>query len=135
MARLMAIDYGMKRCGIAVTDPLQMIARGLTTVAANELEAYLKSYFKTEEVEAVVFGKSINLEGEENPVHAAAKKFADRLQKAFPELKIYWEDERFTSKEAIQVLIKSGVPKMKRRNKSLLDEVSATLILQAYMEK
>jgi len=130
----MAFDFGLKRTGIAVTDPMQIISTGLKTVETKKLLAFIDQYLKTEEVEAFVFGLSLQLDGSENSVQAKTKKFAENLNKKYPQINIFWEDERYTSKEAMQTLILSGVPKMKRRNKALLDEVSATLILQTFME-
>lgn len=130
----MAFDFGFKRTGIAVTDPLQIISTGLKTVETKKLLDFIDSYLKTEKVEAFVFGLSLQLDGKENPIQTKTKQFADKLKKKYPEINIHWEDERYTSKEAMQTLILSGIPKMKRRNKALLDEVSATLILQNFME-
>jgi len=134
MSRIMAFDYGRKRTGIAVSDPLQIIATGLTTVITKDLYKYIKEYMLTEEVEAFVFGKSLHLNGEENTIQQYIDKTAEKLTKLYPTIKVYFEDERFTSKDAVQSMILGGVPKHKRRNKALIDEVSATLILQSFME-
>jgi len=133
MARIVAIDYGTRRVGIAVTDPLQIIATGLTTVDAAKALDFLVNYAKNEEVELFVVGDPVSLNG--TPTHATepTNRFVEQLKKALPHIPIAREDERFTSKEAMQTLILSGVRKKKRRNKKLLDEISATLILQSYL--
>jgi len=135
MARLMGIDYGGKRTGIAVTDRLQIIATGLCTVATNELMPFLENYCKEEEVECFVLGDPHNLDGSATHATPLVAAFKKKLKKKFPETPIELVDESFTSKMAMQTLIASGVKKMKRRNKALLDEVSATLILKSYMEQ
>lgn len=130
----MAFDFGYKRTGIAVTDPLQIISTGLKTVETKKLMEFIEDYLKVEPVEAFVFGLSLQLDGTENSIQKKTTEFANKLAKKYPQINIHWEDERYTSKDAMQTLILSGVPKMKRRNKALLDEVSATLILQTFME-
>ncbi len=135
MARILAIDYGKKRCGIAVTDPMQIIAQGLTTVNTPELLNFLKDYCLTEEVECFVVGLPLNLQAEATDATAAADQFVSRLQEQFPDKAIERIDERFTSVLAQRAIIASGVKKKKRRNKALLDEVSATIILQSYMDR
>ncbi len=129
----MAIDYGMKRTGIAVTDPLQIIATGLTAVDTKNIFDFLKDYLKTEEVEQFVVGYPIHLDSNESPMSLAVDKFIEDLQKNHPTIPVDREDERFTSKMAAQSLVQSGVRKKKRQNKKLLDEVSAVLILQGYL--
>lgn len=134
MQRILAIDYGTKRCGIAVSDPMQIIAQGLTTVHPNELIPFLNDYFKKEKVSTIVLGYPLGLD--DQPTDST--KYVDKLHQRF--LRIYTDkevvlwDERYTSKLAVQALVASGVRKSQRRNKALVDEVSATIILQEYME-
>jgi putative Holliday junction resolvase len=134
MSRLMAIDYGTKRCGIAVSDPLQIIANGLTTVASNEILTFLETYFQKEKVETLIVGDPKRMSGEATDATVHVNNFVKQLQKKFPELKIERIDERFTSKMAFQTMIDSGLKKKARQNKALIDEISATIILQSYME-
>lgn len=133
MARIMAIDYGKKRVGLAVTDNAQIIASGLTTVPEKEIIDFLKDYFHKEKVEKIILGMPVGLDGEETDATKSVQKFLEKLKKTFPNTPIQLADERFTSKMAMETLIKSGVPQKKRRNKALLDEVSATIILQDYL--
>jgi len=133
VARILAIDYGMKRTGLAVTDPMQIIATGLTAVDTKNIFDFLKDYLKNEEVELFVVGYPIHLDGNESPMSLAVDKFIENLQKNHPHIPVDKEDERFTSQMAARSLVQSGVKKKKRQNKKLLDEVSAVLILQAYM--
>ncbi len=133
MARILAIDYGMKRTGLAVTDPMQIIATGLTAVDTKNIFDFLKDYLNNEEVEQFVVGYPIHLDGNESPMSLAVDKFIEVLQKNHPHIPVDKEDERFTSQMAARSLVQSGVKKKKRQNKKLLDEVSAVLILQAYM--
>jgi len=130
----MAFDYGLKRTGIAVTDLSKIIATGLTTVPTSELMPFIKNYMKTESVEGFVFGNALQLNGQDNAINQKIKGFAAVLKNNFPNIAQYFEDERYTSKQAVESLIKSGVPKQKRKNKALIDEVSATLILQQFMQ-
>ena len=134
MARLMAIDYGTKRCGIAVSDPLQIIANGLTTVHAKDIFEFLTNYFQKEETETIVVGEPKKLDGTATDSTIHVNAFVEKLKKAFPDKKIERIDERFTSKMAFQTMIDSGLKKKARRNKELVDEISATIILQSYME-
>ncbi len=134
MARIMAFDYGLKRTGIAVSDVNQLIATGLTTVVTHQLLPFIKDYTKTENIEAFVFGNALHLNGAENAINQKIKGFAAVLHNNFPNIALYFEDERYTSKQAVESLVKSGVPKQKRTNKALIDEVSATLILQQFMQ-
>lgn len=134
MPRIMAIDYGSKRCGIAVTDPLQIIANGLTTVSTHELFTFLENYFAKEEVETIVVGEPKRLNGTATHATPLVNAFVQQLSKKFPAKKIERVDERFTSKMAFQTMIDSGLKKKDRANKALVDEVSATIILQSYME-
>ncbi len=135
MARILAIDYGKKRTGIAVTDPLQIIASGLTTVETTKLFEFLKDYFKKEEVETIVIGFPFQHENT-RVAHSVPliEAFIKRFKKVFPEIPIVKEDEHFTSNMATQAMIDGGVKKMKRRDKALVDKISAAIILQSYME-
>ena len=134
MARLLAIDYGKKRTGLAVTDELQIIANGLGTVATSTLVDYLLDYVKREPVERIIVGlpKQMNNEPSENMCRITP--FVNRLRKLLPDIPIEFHDERFTSVLAHRAILDSGIGKMARRNKELVDEISATIILQSYME-
>ena len=134
MARILAIDYGKKRTGLAVSDELQLIAGGLTTVATTTLVDYILDYIKREPVERIVVGlpKQMNNTPSENMCRI--EPFVNRLRKLLPEIPVEYHDERFTSVLAHQAILASGIGKMARRNKELVDEVSATIILQSYME-
>ena len=133
MARIVSLDYGTKRTGIAVTDEMQIIASGLTTVPTKELISFLKQYTSEENVELFVIGepKQMNFEVSESEVSIA--KFIETLTKAIPRIPIIRVDERFTSKMAFQTMIDSGLNKKKRKDKALVDEISATIILQSYL--
>jgi putative holliday junction resolvase len=133
MARIMAIDYGKKRTGLAVTDPLQLIASGLITVLTHELIPYLKKYMAEEPVELMLIGEPKNLDGTSTDATALVTECIRILHKNFPELPVKKIDERFTSKMAFQTMIDSGLKKKDRRNKALVDEISATIILQEYL--
>jgi putative holliday junction resolvase len=135
MARIMAIDYGSKRVGIAVTDSLQIIARGLTTVHSKDVIEYLKEYLKKEDVECIVVGEPKRMNNEPSESARFIDPFVIHLKRTFPEIKIERMDERFTSKMAFQTMIDSGLKKKDRQNKELVDEISATIILQSYLEK
>lgn len=135
MARIIAIDYGTKRVGIAVTDPLQIIASGLTTVHSKDIISFLEEYFKKETVECIVLGEPKSLNDEPTDATLPVQQFENRLRKKFPDKKIVKIDERFTSKIAFQTMIDSGLKKKARRNKALIDEISATIILQDYLEQ
>lgn len=134
MGRLLAIDYGTKRTGIAVSDSLQIIANGLTTVPTHTLFDFLKKYLTQETVECIIIGlpKQMNNEESENMKHI--RPFVKKLQAIYPNMKIELYDERFTSVMAQQAMIASGLKKKDRQNKALVDEISATIILQSYME-
>lgn len=134
MARIMAIDYGTKRVGIAVTDPLQLIATGLTTIHAKDLIDFIKDYSSKEPLEQLVVGEPRRLNAELSEVEVQIQAFINRLKKVLPNLPVVRVDERFTSKLAMDSLVRSGVKKKDRRKKELLDEVSATIILQSYLE-
>lgn len=134
MPRILAIDYGKKRTGIAVTDPLKMIASGLTTVPTHELIPFLKKYFIKESVEKIVIGYPKNLDGSTTDATALVEEGIRILRKNFPDVPILKIDERFTSKIASQSILASGVNKKQRQNKALTDEVSATILLQDYLQ-
>ena len=133
MARIMAFDYGKRRTGIAVTDPSQIIATGLTTVETDKVLEFVKSYTQQEQVEKFVVGYPLSLSGDATDATPLVDSFIGNLKKNFPRIPIHKNDERYTSKMAMQTLVASGVKKKARRNKALLDEVSAVIILQDYM--
>ena len=130
----MAIDYGTKRCGIAVTDPLRLIVNGLGTVPSGDLIEFLERYFEEEAVEVIVVGEPLHPDGEPAQIHHQVVGLVRKLKKLFPDKEVVMHDERFTSADARQVVMESGVRQKKRRDKSLIDKVSATLILKDYME-
>lgn len=134
MGRILAIDYGKKRTGIAVTDPLQIIANGLTTVPTHELMNFLMEYLKKESVERIIIGhpKQMNNEDSENMKNIVP--FINRLKKVLPDMPVELVDERFTSVLAHQTMLAGGLKKKDRQNKALVDEISATIILQSYLE-
>lgn len=134
MGRVMAIDYGSKRCGLAVSDMMQSIAFPLDTVAIHELYQYLERYFKKEEVELIVIGEPRNLDYTDSDTTLKAREFLNKLQQRFPERQFTSYDERFTSKLAAASLIESGQKKQVRKDKSTLDMVSATILLQDYLQ-
>ncbi|WP_026915503.1 Holliday junction resolvase RuvX [Christiangramia portivictoriae] len=135
MGRILALDYGTKRTGVAVTDELKMIASGLKTVETSELLNFLKTYFQEENVERVLVGepKRMNDMHSESEVHI--QEFLKKFAESFPEMPLERVDERFTSKMAVQTMIDSGLKKKKRRDKALVDEISATIILQTWLYK
>ncbi|MGZ0016423.1 Holliday junction resolvase RuvX [Yeosuana sp. AK3] len=133
MPRILAIDYGLKRTGIAVTDQLQIIASGLTTVNTKELIGFLKDYTKKEPVELFLIGEPKQMDNTPSESELLIKSFMTILEKAFPNIPMKRVDERFTSKIAFQTMIDSGLNKKQRKNKALVDEISATLILQSYL--
>ncbi len=130
----MGIDYGTKRTGLAVSDPLKIIAGGLDTVATGELFDYLCLYISKEEVECIVVGEPLQLNDEPSPIEHLIVGFIRKIKKEFPSIKIARVDERFTSKKATKIIRQSGAKKKKRRDKGLVDKISAVLILQDYME-
>lgn len=134
MARILAIDYGKKRTGIAVTDELQIIANGLTTVATVELEKFILSYVQREQVELIVVGLPKQMDNTPSENMGRIRPFVNRLRKLLPAIPVEYYDERFTSVLAHQAMLASGIGKMARRDKALVDEISATIILQSYME-
>ena len=133
MGRILAIDFGTKRTGIAVTDPLRIIPGGLGTVATHELWDYLADYFKKEPVDLIVVGYPTNMNGEESASMKQIRPFVNRLKKQYPDKQVVMFDERFTSVLAQKAILDAGIKKMARRNKALVDEVSATIILESYM--
>ena len=133
MGRIMAIDFGTKRMGIAVTDPLKMIANGLETIEADNIIVFLEGYLKKEEVECVVVGNP-NSNGRGGDMTQRADDFCKKIEEKFPLLKIARIDEFYTSKLAQRVVIESGINKTARRDKALVDKLSATIILQSYLE-
>ncbi|HRE51541.1 MAG TPA: Holliday junction resolvase RuvX [Flavitalea sp.] len=133
MARILAIDYGLKRTGLAVTDPLKIIATGLTTVASGELISFLKQYFAREPVELIIIGEPKNLDDTDTHATPLVRNMIKKLKKEFPHLPVLAVDERYTSKMASQAMIEMGMKKMQRRNKALVDEIAATIMLQEYL--
>ena len=133
MARILCLDYGGKRTGIAVTDPLQIIATPLDTVETSKLMDFLKKYISSEEVETLVVGQPTRHDGSFSPIEEEILKFITQFQSAFPQIQTDRINEMFSSKDAMQALIASGVPMMKRRDKKLLDKTAAALILQEYL--
>ena len=129
----MAIDFGLKRCGIAITDEMNIIASGLTTVQSKELMDYLKLTLIEKNVGTIVLGEPKRLNNQDTHSSQNVRFLKEALEKQFPTVRIVMMDERFTSKMAVQSLVASGVSKKKRANKELIDEVSATIILQSYM--
>jgi putative Holliday junction resolvase len=134
MGRILAIDYGKKRSGIAVTDPLKLIASALATVPTGELLSWLTSYMKTEPVERFVIGDPKNQDGTPTDATRMVHRFIGRLENTFPQIPVTRVDERFTSKMASRSMVESGMKKKDRRNKALVDQVSATLILQGFLQ-
>ncbi|WP_430612390.1 Holliday junction resolvase RuvX [Flavobacterium sp. JP2137] len=135
MSRVLALDFGKKRTGIAVTDDFRMIASGLTTVATPELLPFLKDYFAKENVEVVIIGEPKRMNNEPSEITPLIEKFIEKFTLAFPGMKVERMDERFTSKMAFQTMIDSGLKKKQRQNKALVDEIAATIILQDYLGK
>ncbi|MEM6737233.1 MAG: Holliday junction resolvase RuvX [Bacteroidota bacterium] len=134
MPRILAIDYGAKRTGLAVTDPLRIIASSLDVVASHNLENYLKDYFKKEEISKVVIGNPKNINGSNTNATRLVQAFIRRFKRVFPDKEFTLHDERFTSKMAMDAMIVGGMKKKNRRNKGNVDKISATIILQSYLE-
>ncbi len=134
MGRILAIDYGVRRTGIAVTDSLQLIANGLTTVETKTLLPFLQNYVQREAVSRFVVGMPMQTNGRESENMPRVRTFVEQLQRAIPGVPVDWWDERYTSVMAHRTMLESGMGKMKRRNKALVDEISACIILQSYME-
>jgi putative holliday junction resolvase len=133
MARILCIDYGLKRTGIAVTDPLQIIATGLTTIHPKELINFLKEYFSKEQVELILIGWPTNWDDSATHATPLVEKCIKNLQKHFPAMPVKKVDERYTSKMAKDAMLEMGLKKMQRRNKALVDEIAATIMLQEYL--
>ena len=134
MGRIIAIDYGTKRTGLAATDPLRIIANALETVETKQLEKYLADYFSKNDVDIIVLGKPSQMNGEPSETMRYIEPLAGRLRHAYPEKKVVLYDERFTSVMAHRTMLESGIGKMARRDKALVDRISATIILQSYMD-
>ena len=135
MPRIISIDYGAKRTGLAVTDPLQIIATGLTTVESKELIPFLKDYFAKEEVELIIIGEPKNWDDTDTHATPLVEKIIKQLEKNFPTIPIKKVDERYTSKMAKDAMLEMGLKKMQRRDKKLVDEIAATIMLQEYMRR
>ena len=133
MPRILSIDYGQKRTGIAVTDEMQIIASGLTTIPTHTVIDFLKTYFEKEKVEAVLIGEPKQMNGQPSESASVIKGFVTHFSNIFPDMKVIRVDERFTSKMAFQTMIDSGLSKKQRQNKGLIDEISATIMLQDYL--
>ena len=133
MGRILAIDYGTKRTGIAVSDPLRLIAGGLETVPTKELERWLADYCAREEVTTIVLGKPAQMDGTPSDTWRFIEPLAARLRRAYPDKEVTFYDERFTSVMAHRAMLESGIGRMARRDKALVDKISATIILQSYM--
>lgn len=131
----MSIDYGLKRTGLAVTDPLQIIAQALTTVETPQLFKFLKEYFKTEAVELIIIGEPTNLDDSDTHATPLVRKAIERLKKEFPLIPVLPVDERFTSKMASRAMIDMGMKKKQRRVKGMIDQIAATIMLQEYLER
>ncbi|MBO9634876.1 MAG: Holliday junction resolvase RuvX [Chitinophagaceae bacterium] len=135
MARIIAIDYGGKRTGLAVTDPLQIVATGLTTIETPQLFKYLKDYFSKEQVELILIGMPTNWDDSDTHATPLVRKAIERLHKEFPQIPVKTVDERYTSKMAKQAILEMGIKKKERRNKALVDEIAATIMLQEYLQQ
>jgi putative Holliday junction resolvase len=135
MPRILAIDYGIKRTGIATTDELQIIASGLTTVPSEAAISFLKDYFTKENVIKVIIGEPKQMNGQPSESAEIIEKFVQKFKSTFPEMKLERVDERFTSKMAFQTMIYSGLKKKQRQNKALVDEIAATIMLQDYLTR
>ena len=133
MARILAIDYGLKRTGLAVTDPLKIIATGLTTIDTHKLFPFLKSYFQKEEVELILIGEPKNWDETDTHATPLVKKAIHKLKREFPKIPVTTVDERYTSKLAKQSMLDMGLKKKDRQNKALVDEIVATIMLQEYL--
>jgi len=133
MPRILSIDYGLKRTGLAVTDPLKIIATGLTTVESKQLIPFLKDYFSKEEVELIIIGEPKNWDATDTHATPLVEKCIKDLQKNFPKIPIKKVDERYTSKMAKDAMLEMGLKKAKRRDKKLVDEIAATIMLQEYL--
>ena len=135
MPRIISIDYGAKRTGLAVTDPLQIIATGLTTVESKQLIPFLKDYFAKEEVELIIIGEPKNWDDTDTHATPLVEKIIKQLERNFPKTPIKKVDERYTSKMAKDAMLEMGLKKIQRRNKKLVDEIAATILLQEYLRQ
>lgn len=135
MPRILSIDYGIKRTGLAVTDELQIIASGLTTIPSNEIITFLKDYFSKENVSKVLIGEPKQMNGQPSESAPIIEKFVSNFKTTFPDMLVERVDERFTSKMAFQTMIDSGLKKKQRQNKALVDEIAATIMLQDYLSR
>jgi putative holliday junction resolvase len=135
MGRILAVDYGTKRVGLAVSDGLQIIANPLDTILEKESVFYIKNYCEQNEVELILIGKPKRMNNEDSDVESAILTFIQKIKKELPNMKIQRVDERFTSKLALDAMIRGGMKKKERRNKGNLDKISATIILQSYLHK
>ena len=135
MPRILSIDYGIKRTGIAITDEMKIIASGLTTIPSETLIVFLKDYFSKEKVEQVIIGEPKQMDGTPSQSAEIIEKFIKTFKMSFPEMPLDRVDERFTSKMAFQTIIDSGLKKKQRQNKALIDEIAATIMLQDYMNR
>lgn len=131
----MALDFGQKRTGIAITDPLKLIASGLETVQTSDLMPFLEQYFNANDVEGLVIGEPKRMDNSASAVESDIQKFIEKVRNRFPSLPIWRQDERFTSKIAVQAMVEGGMKKKKRQDKGMVDQISATLILQAYLSR
>lgn len=134
MGRILAIDYGTRRTGLAVSDPLQIIAGGLTTVDTRELEKFIAEYVADNDVETIVVGKPMQMNGTPSDTYRFVEPLVSRLRRVYPAIRIELYDERFTSVMAHRTMLESGIGKMARRDRALVDKISATIILQSYMD-
>ena len=134
MGRIIGIDYGLKRIGLAVTDPMQMYASPLTTVSSPEFENFIKNYLEGNEVEAFVIGYPVQMNNSPSASVSFINPFIKKLKKTYPHIQIYLADERFTSKMAVRTMIEGGVKKKDRQNKSMIDKISASIILQSFLD-
>lgn len=135
MTRIMAIDFGLKRTGIAVTDPLKIIASALITVPTGEVFDFIKKYCADEPVEAFVVGLPMYPDGNPAQIAPQADAFAAKLAKTYPDKKVYRQDERYTSEDAKRIILNSGIKKQKRRDKTLVDKIAAAIILEQFMQE
>ena len=135
MPRIISIDYGLKRTGLAVTDPLQIIATGLTTVESKQLIPFLKDYFSKQEVELIIIGEPKNWDDTDTHATPLVEKCIKNLQKNFPNIPVKKVDERYTSKMAKDAMLEMGLKKSQRRDKKLVDEIAATIMLQEYLQR
>ena len=135
MGRILAIDYGNKRIGLAITDPLNIFASPLNTISPDEFESFLEDYLKSEKIDAFVIGYPVQMNNQASDSVKFINPFIKKLKKKYPLIPIHLADERFTSQMAFQIMIEGGVKKMKRRNKSIVDKISASIILQSFLDK